>query len=122
MVSLGTGRSTARQPGDDRVGSISQSGLHHQAAFYGDRASFLAATVPFLEEGLAAGEPVLVLVEASKIEALRASLGAKSKRIQFTDMSAVGRNPARIIPAWRQFVDDNGAGKRAVRGIGEPIW
>jgi anti-sigma regulatory factor (Ser/Thr protein kinase) len=112
----------AGPPGDDWVGSIGQGGFQHQAAFYGDRASFLGATVPFLEEGLAAGEPVLVLVEPRKIEALRASLGAKSKPIQFTDMSAVGRNPARSIPARRQFVDDNEGGKRAVRGIGEPIW
>jgi anti-sigma regulatory factor (Ser/Thr protein kinase) len=122
MVSLGAERSRADPPGDDRVESISQSGLHHQATFYRDRASFLAATVPFLEEGLAAGEPVLVLVEARKIETLRASIGATSKRIQFTDMSAVGRNPARIIPAWRQFVEENGGGTRAVRGVGEPIW
>jgi anti-sigma regulatory factor (Ser/Thr protein kinase) len=37
-------------------------------------------------------------------------------------MEELGCNPARIIPAWRQFVDENvGAGKPA-RGIGEPIW
>ncbi len=36
-------------------------------------------------------------------------------------MDAVGTNPARIIPAWRAFVDEH-AGKRPFRGIGEPIW
>ena len=36
-------------------------------------------------------------------------------------MSAVGRNPARIIPAWRDFVSANGNGSRRLRGIGEPI-
>lgn len=35
-------------------------------------------------------------------------------------MHELGRNPARIIPAWQRFVD--GAGGRPVRGIGEPIW
>jgi anti-sigma regulatory factor (Ser/Thr protein kinase) len=40
-------------------------------------------------------------------------------------MEVVGRNPARIIPAWARFVaestPDAGA-PRAMRGIGEPIW
>jgi anti-sigma regulatory factor (Ser/Thr protein kinase) len=37
-------------------------------------------------------------------------------------MADVGTNPARIIPAWRDFVDGHGEGGRPVRGIGEPIW
>ena len=37
-------------------------------------------------------------------------------------MTEVGRNPARIIPAWRQFLDEHGGGTRSVRGIGEPIF
>jgi anti-sigma regulatory factor (Ser/Thr protein kinase) len=32
----------------------------------------------------------------------------------------VGANPARIIPAWREFVDANPG--RRLRGIGEPVW
>jgi anti-sigma regulatory factor (Ser/Thr protein kinase) len=36
----------------------------------------------------------------------------------------VGRNPARIIPAWGRFVADHsqGAACGPMRGIGEPIW
>jgi anti-sigma regulatory factor (Ser/Thr protein kinase) len=37
-------------------------------------------------------------------------------------MAVLGHNPARIIPAWRQFVDDNVGYGRPLRGIGEPIW
>jgi hypothetical protein len=33
-----------------------------------------------------------------------------------------GANPARIIPAWQQFVTDHASPDRQVRGIGEPIW
>jgi anti-sigma regulatory factor (Ser/Thr protein kinase) len=36
-------------------------------------------------------------------------------------MEVVGRNPARIIPAWRRFARAH-AGNGRVRGIGEPIW
>jgi anti-sigma regulatory factor (Ser/Thr protein kinase) len=37
-------------------------------------------------------------------------------------MEVLGVNPARIIPAWQDFLDQNGGGTRPVRGIGEPIW
>ena len=36
-------------------------------------------------------------------------------------MGEVGSNPARIIPAWQRFVEDNRLADRPVRGIGEPI-
>jgi anti-sigma regulatory factor (Ser/Thr protein kinase) len=35
-------------------------------------------------------------------------------------MSVVGANPARIIPAWHEFIDASRA-ERPARGIGEPI-
>ena len=37
-------------------------------------------------------------------------------------MKVLGRNPARIIPAWRDFVDEQVAAGSGMRGIGEPIW
>jgi anti-sigma regulatory factor (Ser/Thr protein kinase) len=38
------------------------------------------------------------------------------------DMEAFGRNPARIIPAWRDFAEAHSGSSRRLRGIGEPIW
>ena len=37
-------------------------------------------------------------------------------------MEELGRNPARIIPAWKDFIGAFAARGRPVRGIGEPIW
>ena len=37
-------------------------------------------------------------------------------------MTELGANPARIIPAWRQFTEEHAAVGQPVRGIGEPIW
>jgi anti-sigma regulatory factor (Ser/Thr protein kinase) len=37
-------------------------------------------------------------------------------------MGEAGRNPARIIPAWREFADRNAGPQRRLWGIGEPIW
>ena len=89
---------------------------------YADEDEFLAGTVPFVRDGVWAGEPVLVAVGPDRATALQAELGAEAEAVQFIDMPALGRNPARIIPAWREFIDDHGAGCRPLRGIGEPIW
>jgi hypothetical protein len=37
-------------------------------------------------------------------------------------MAALGGNPARIIPAWRSFVERHGANGAPIRGVGEPVW
>jgi anti-sigma regulatory factor (Ser/Thr protein kinase) len=42
--------------------------------------------------------------------------------VLFADMAEVGANPARIIPAWHDFVTRHGGEGRRLRGIGEPIW
>lgn len=77
--------------------------------------------VPFVEEGLAAGEPVMVATVAEHEEWLREGLGAAAGRVRFVDMARMGRNPSRIMPAWQVFL--NGAERgQPIRGIGEPIW
>jgi anti-sigma regulatory factor (Ser/Thr protein kinase) len=82
---------------------------------------FVVRMTAFLRDGVAAGEPTLVVVGAAKIARLRAELGADADRVLFADMADVGANPARIIPAWREFVAEHGGGGRPLRGIGEPI-
>ena len=52
------------------------------------------------------------MVSAARIARLREELGADAaERVTFADMAEVGINPARIIPAWREFVDAH-AGQR----------
>lgn len=96
--------------------------FRHEALMYAGMADFLVGTVPFIRGGLEAGEPVLVVESAAKIALLRSELGADARSVVFADMADVGANPARIIPAWRDFVNKNGGGSRRLRGIGEPIW
>jgi anti-sigma regulatory factor (Ser/Thr protein kinase) len=96
--------------------------FRHEALLYAGIDEFLAGTVPFILDGVTARQPVLVVVSGDKIERLRAELNGHSAGVHFADMADVGQNPARIIPAWRRFLDDNGGGRLPVRGIGEPIW
>ena len=95
--------------------------FRHEAFLYRDDDEFVDATSSFVRDGLEAGEPVLVTLRAERNDLLRAALeddGVDS--LQFIDMADLGRNPARIIPAWRAFVEH--ARPKAVRGIGEPVW
>jgi anti-sigma regulatory factor (Ser/Thr protein kinase) len=96
--------------------------FRHEAVFYDGDDGFIEATLPFISEGAEAGEAVLVAVRDPKIEALKEELDGGSDRVGFLDMEAVGRNPARIIPIWREFVDRSIAEGRRPRGVGEPVW
>lgn len=98
------------------------AGFRHEALLYSGDEPFLSATVPFIEQGVSGAEAVLVVVEARKIDMLRAELGQKADAVAFADMNEIGLNPARIIPAWKAFVDKNLGHRGRMRGIGEPIW
>src|SRR5438132_5788606 len=85
--------------GDDR--------FRHEALIYGDDYEFLAAAHPFIADALAGAEPVLVAVAAERARSLKGSFGGDAGAVRFTDMEALGRNPARLIPAWRRFLSEH---------------
>jgi anti-sigma regulatory factor (Ser/Thr protein kinase) len=93
----------------------------HPALLYRGAEEYLAGTVPFVREGLAAGEPVAVAVPGANLELLRGALSEDGAQVLFIDMSRAGRNPGRIIPGvLRDFADEHP--DQHVRIIGEPIW
>ncbi|HKC19675.1 MAG TPA: sensor histidine kinase [Candidatus Dormibacteraeota bacterium] len=96
--------------------------FRHEALIYSGSESFIAGCVPFIRDGLEANEPILVVESAQRTDLLRGALGSDARRVSWLDMSEVGTNPARIIPAWHEFVSRHGAGGTRLRGIGEPIW
>jgi anti-sigma regulatory factor (Ser/Thr protein kinase) len=100
---------------------MKHAGFQHRALIYEGEGEYLAGTLPFLEAALEAEEPALVAVGPAQARWLKRAFAAADKReIHFLDVEAVGRNPASIIPLWRDFVSENGG--RRVRGIGEPVW
>jgi len=92
--------------------------FRHEAFLYSGWAEFIAGTVPFIKDGIEAGEPVLVVESPEKIDLLRAALGGDADRVLFADMAQVGANPARIIPAWRDFVTRYGTENTRLRESG----
>jgi anti-sigma regulatory factor (Ser/Thr protein kinase) len=95
--------------------------FEHQAVFYRGLDGLVAAVVPFIREGIALGEPVLVALLPERLAAVEAALGGDATRVDFVDMGELGANPACIIPEWRRFLEDAGL-EGPVRGVGEPVW
>ena len=90
--------------------------FRHEAFLWRDPADFVQSMVPFVEQGLADDEPVMVALVPEHAAWLRDALGRGAVRVQFFDMRELGRNPAQIIPAWRAFLD-----RRSGPGFAYPL-
>jgi anti-sigma regulatory factor (Ser/Thr protein kinase) len=100
-----------------------QTRFRHEALLYSGDDDFVRKTSAFIRDSVEADEPIFVVIAAYKIDLLKQELGADVPQVRFADMADVGMNPARIIPAWREFVDDQSARSIGTfRGVGEPIW
>jgi anti-sigma regulatory factor (Ser/Thr protein kinase) len=104
------------------AGSSHDERFVHEACFYEGEDDFAAQFVPFILEGVASREPVLVAVGRERTRRLLAELGEHGSHVQFAEMETLGRNPGRIISAWHDFVAAHAGTGRPLRGIGEPIW
>jgi anti-sigma regulatory factor (Ser/Thr protein kinase) len=94
----------------------------HEALLFSGADQFLERALPFVADAVESDEPVMIALVDDHWAPLRATLGPLADRVDRVDMSRLGRNPARIIPAWNQFVDRHRGTGRTLRGIGEPIW
>jgi anti-sigma regulatory factor (Ser/Thr protein kinase) len=104
------------------VSATPHAGFRHEALFYDGDEGFLAGTVPFVRDAVAWEGAVVVALGEEKTRLLRDALGADAEPVRFAPMEELGVNPARIIPAWRDFVAEHAGSDRPVRGIGEPVW
>jgi anti-sigma regulatory factor (Ser/Thr protein kinase) len=98
-----------------------RTGFEHHAVFYRGSSGLVEAVLPFVREGIDQGQRVLVALRHDATAALQRALGPDAERVGFVDMAKLGANPARIIPEWRRFLEED-AGEGPVRGVGEPVW
>jgi anti-sigma regulatory factor (Ser/Thr protein kinase) len=104
------------------VSAQAATAFRHEALLYAGIDEFMSAVLPFLREGAAAGERAMVAVDERKVVLLADALGDDTESVSFVDMHSLGRNPARIIPAWRDFVAEHAGSGHGLRGVGEPVW
>lgn len=93
-------------------------GHFHEAGFYRSDAEFAALIVPFAEEGIAAGEPVIIGYDGRKSSLLRSWLTDPSA-VELISDSSLYATPARAIATYRQLFETHvaaGAGQIRIAG------
>ena len=90
----------------------------HHAHLYGSPEEYVRAVIAFVEAGERQGEPVMVAVPNPRGDLLKPVL-AGFKEVEMVDLSDLGRNPSRFMPAALDFVADH---DRPARIVAEPIW
>jgi anti-sigma regulatory factor (Ser/Thr protein kinase) len=99
--------------------AVSRS-LRHLAMLHHGQPGHVPALWGIVRDSLDRDEGVLVAVPDASAEHLRTVLSAESSRVTWMDMTSLGRNPARIIPAVLTFVTQ--CQGRKVTCITEPVW
>lgn len=80
------------------------AGHFHEAGFYGSDAEFAALIVPFVEEGLDSGEPVIIGYDDRKASLLRSWLADPSS-VEFIADQTLYATPARAIATYRRLFE-----------------
>ena len=97
------------------------NGLLHEALVYSSDHAFLARAVPFLQDGVAADQPVIAALMPEKFALLRKALGSDAERVSFVDASTHYRRPSHALAEYRRALDEllSRPGVELVRVIGE---
>jgi anti-sigma regulatory factor (Ser/Thr protein kinase) len=98
----------------DRAGGS----IRHVAWLYRTRAEYLAGVGEFVQAGVSASEPVLVVVPAGRLDD---GWNTPAKpRARILDAADLGRNPARLMPVVRAFADEHSG--QHIRVVSELAW
>lgn len=100
-----------------------RAGHLHEAAVYRSDDELLSVLIPFLRQGLDAGDPVFVCLTPQRAELLRTAF-ADPDSVIFLDHCTGYRNPATAVKYFRELVDQHvrhGASKVRLAGeLDEP--
>src|SRR5438874_925404 len=96
-------------------------GHFHEAGFYASADEFIALIVPFVVDGVAAGEPVVIGYDDLKSTLLRSALRARMHdKITFLADRRLYATPSRAIEAYRKlFADFTARGAQQIRIAGD---
>jgi anti-sigma regulatory factor (Ser/Thr protein kinase) len=74
--------------------------FRHHALVYETQDEYLACSVPFLRDGLEAGEGAIVAHTKPGLAMMREALGPDAERVRFVDVSSAYTRPARTLAAY----------------------
>jgi CheY-like chemotaxis protein len=98
-------------------------GCRHEALIYSTADELAAGTLPFLRQGLARDEDLLVVLREEGCAVLRRALGDDAARVEFADAGAWYRSPEHALEQYGLYLGDHlGRGAPRVRVVAEVIW
>src|SRR5260221_8092100 len=97
--------------------------LEHRALVYESEEEFLAAAVPFLNEGIERSHGVLAVTTQAQIRVLRDALMDNAPDVEFVDSMDWYSSPTEALNRYREFVNQKFEKEAAwIRIVGEPVW
>lgn len=98
------------------------NGLSHGVLPYSGADEFLAGALPFLREGIEAGDRVVAVTGGERIDLLGEYLGAESIWVEFHENQTFYSHPARTLAQWVAQADELAARGGRLRLVAEPVW
>src|SRR4051812_46414295 len=92
----------------------------HRALLYGDAVEFVEAVVPFVRDGLRAGEAILVAFAEQKLEWFREELGDAADAVETVDAAMMdGSNGPTLSSLLQRLVGYDTPGEGQIRVVAE---
>lgn len=93
--------------------------LRHNALVYSSENEYLARAVPFLREGIAAGEGAIVAHTKPGMAMMREALGSDAAHVTFVDVSAAYTRPVRTLAAYHKVYAEQLARTPTLRAVAD---
>jgi transcriptional regulator with XRE-family HTH domain len=104
-------------------GACSPNLLGHRAVIYGADDQYVAATVPFLREGIARSDAVMTVTAKRHTDLLREALGDEAAQVEFLDASEWYRTLDGVATGYRALLRERfERGAPWTRVVAEPVW
>jgi CheY-like chemotaxis protein len=98
-------------------------GCRHEALVYSSADDLAAGAAPFLREGLARGEEVLVVLRDAGRSVVEQALGGGADRIEFADAVTWYQSPEHAFQQYTRYIGDRlERGVSRVRVVAEVLW
>lgn len=101
--------------------SPASGGFRHELMLHAGPEQFVRCAVRFAREAIENGDSVIFAFLDPLRSLVQAELGPDVEHVEFPDTQALARNPARIIPAWREWVAQHHDAGRGICGISQPV-
>jgi anti-sigma regulatory factor (Ser/Thr protein kinase) len=96
-----------------------RTALRHNALVYESQDEYLARAVPFLKEGIEAGEGAIVAHTKPGLAMMREALGSDAEQVTFVDVSSAYTRPARTLAAYHKIYVEQLQRTRTVRAVAD---